>query len=160
MRRSYLLMLSWWVSVCCSLCPGCAKKEIAPPAPVETLPQEIFYTVPKWKQAGVLSEKMNTVQKVLEGYLGSKRSATNVIKDNYRKYSKSFYNALSYGTGVYISEDGELLIVLKEETPPDEVLTIRLTNPEYHSTQHPSTPDTPLQQSEPSNAVTEEELAE
>ena len=159
MRRSYLLMLTWWVSVCCSMCPGCAKKEIAP-APVETIPQEIFYTIPKWKQAGMLSEKMNTVQKVLEGYLGSKRSATNVIKDNYWKYSKGFYNALSYGTGVYISEDGELLIVLKEETPPDEVSTIRLTNPEYHSTQHPSTPDTPLQQSEPSNAVTEEELAE
>jgi len=99
----------------------------------EIVTEDIVYTVPKWKQIGILSEGTPTVTRVLITYTGTMGAAITAIKSNFFKYNENFYKTLSFGTSIYISEDGELLIVPKGEEAPDEVIIKRKLNPEYYS---------------------------
>jgi len=89
--------------------------------------------VPKWKQIGILSKRTPTVTQVLKTYTGNMIAAIKIIRSNYFKYNENFYKTLASGTNIYISEEGELLIVLKGEKAPDEVIIKRKLNPEYYA---------------------------
>ncbi len=113
---------------------GCAQlpwqKENIPP---ETVSKEISYTVPKWSIAGSLSEETPTVIRVLKRYTGTMGAALTIIKSNHWKYNKNYYRDLNFGTSVYISEDGEMLIIARGGKTPDAVIIKRRPNPEYYT---------------------------
>ena len=148
MIRIYsLILISFLVSPYlvfsgCALLPGLKK---------ETAPEEIIYTVPKWKQVGTLSKEMPTVTRVLKRYTSTMGAVITIIKSNHYKYDENFYKALPLGTSIYISEDGELLIIPKGGKVPDEVIIKRKPNPEY---------DTTKEKSSKTSSITEEDLTE
>jgi len=126
----------------CTLLPGLKK---------ETVPEEIIYTVPKWKQVGTLSKETPTVAQVLKKHSGTMGSAITIIKSNHYKYDEHFYKTLPFGTNIYISEEGELLIIPTGGKTPDEVVIKRKPNPEYYTTK---------EKSSKTSSITEEDLTE
>ena len=129
--RIYVFTLISFLTLTSLIFAGCAK---FPRLKKEIVTEDIVYTVPKWKLIGILSEGTPTVIRVLIAYTGTVGAAITVIKSNYFKYEENFYNILSFGTSIYISEDGELLIIPKGGEAPDEVIIKRKLNPEYYST--------------------------
>jgi len=127
--RIYAFILISFLVLTSLILPGCAK---LPELKKEIVPEEIIYTVPKWKTIGILSEETPTVTRVLKGYTGTISAAITIIRSNHYKYDQHFYKTLSLGTSIYISEYGELLIVPKGGKASDEVIIKQKPNPEYH----------------------------
>ena len=148
MRRVYTFILIIFLSLASLIFQGCA---LLPGLEKETIPEEIIYTVPKWKLIGILSKEMPNVTRVLKGYTGTIGAAITIIKSNYYKYDENFYKDLLFGTSIYISEDSELLIVSRGEKTPDEVIIKRKPNPEYYATK---------EKSSKTSSITEEDLTE
>jgi hypothetical protein len=130
---------------------GCTQlpwqKENLPPE--SSVPKEITYMVPKWSLAGSLSEETPTVIRVLKRYTGTMGAALTIIKSNQWKYKKNYYSDLIFGSSVYISEDGEMLIIDRGGKVPDAVIIKRKPNPEYYAIKNT-----------PPSSITEDTLTE
>ena len=148
MIRIYAFILISFLVFTSLIFSGCAQ---LPGLKKETVPEEIIYTVPKWKQVDTLSKKTLTVIRALNRYSGTMGAAITIIKSNHYKYDENFYKTLPFGTSIYISEDGELLIIPKGGKAPDEVIIKRKPNPEYYATK---------EKSSKTSSITEEDLTE
>ena len=133
------------------------QKENIPP---ESVPKEITYTVPKWRLAGILSEETPTVIRILKRHTGTMGAALTIIKSNHWKYKKNYYSDLPFGASVYISEDGELLIIARGGKAPDAVIIKRKPNPEYYAIKNKSSNIFTSSDSNAIGSVTEETLTE
>jgi hypothetical protein len=117
----------------CTLLP-CQKENMPPESSV---PKEITYKVPKWRFTGNISEKTPTVIHILKRHTGTMGAALALIKSNHWKYTNNYYSNLAFGASVYVSEDGELLIIDRGGKAPDAVIIKRKPNPEYYAIKKP-----------------------
>ena len=84
-----------------------------------------------------MSGELPTVISILKRHTGAMGAALSIIKSNQWKYNKNYYRDLPFGASVYISEDGELLIIDRGGKAPDAVIIKRKPNPEYYAIKKP-----------------------
>ena len=162
MPRRYYFLINYFLVSCILIFSGCVKLSWLrmDNTTKRNVPKEITYTVPKWHSIGVLSEELPTVIRALKMYTGSMSSANSIIKANYWKYDRNFYQNLPFGINIYIAEDGELFIDSKGGEVPDEVIIKRKPNPEYLTIKMNSSRCSHTQEDEMSSSIKEEDLSE